>query len=204
MISLRYLRRAAICFLAFLLAICAVTSADSSASPRSGSARGIDWLLDDSGTLIISGDGDMNKIQLNSDAFVWVKYKTEVQAVVLKEGVTNIGNYAFAHCTNLQEVTIPDTVTSIGRFAFADCPKLKRIFIPESVISIADDAFVQELVSSPDRKDLVIAGVSGSYAEQFAKGHRITFEDETGTLTRYVGKKESEGPARLDCLSFTL
>ena len=48
--------------------------------------------------------------------------------VIIPEGVTRIGNYAFFHCSNLKSVTIPVGVTTIGNFAFNNCSSLETIF----------------------------------------------------------------------------
>ena len=46
--------------------------------------------------------------------------------------VTNIGDYAFDHCTNLTSVTIPDSVTNIGEDVFGDCTSLTNIAVAAS------------------------------------------------------------------------
>jgi hypothetical protein len=62
--------------------------------------------------------------------------------------VTNIGDDAFAGCTNLISVTIGNTVTNIGDDAFAGCSGLRNVTIPgsattgsNSFISIGELAF---------------------------------------------------------------
>lgn len=61
--------------------------------------------------------------------------------LTIPDGVTSIGGYAFAYCTNLASITIPDSVTSIGIFAFVGCRDLTSITIPDSVTSIGNSAF---------------------------------------------------------------
>ena len=55
--------------------------------------------------------------------------------VIIKRGVTHIGNAAFDLCTNLTSITIPNSVTSIGRFALNGAASLP-VTIPASVTSI--------------------------------------------------------------------
>ncbi len=61
--------------------------------------------------------------------------------ITIPEGVTGIGEGAFRDCINLVNVTIPDSVTSIGEYAFCNCVGLTGITIPEGVTSIGDSAF---------------------------------------------------------------
>ena len=51
----------------------------------------------------------------------WYPERNQIKKVVIKDGVTNIGNCAFLRCTNLTSITIPNSVTSIERAAFAGC-----------------------------------------------------------------------------------
>ena len=105
------------------------------------------WTFDSAGTLTISGNGSMKSYSptkdngtTRTDAPWGVYYKT-IQTVVLDEGVTNIGSFAFFRCTSLTSVTIPDSVTSIGVDAFYKCTSLTSVTIPDSVTSIGNYAF---------------------------------------------------------------
>ena len=64
-----------------------------------------------------------------------------VTDLVVPNGVTSIGQYAFSGCTGLTSITIPDSVTSIGELAFYNCFGLTSITIPDSVTSIGAGAF---------------------------------------------------------------
>ncbi len=64
-----------------------------------------------------------------------------VENLVIPDGVTSIGGYAFRDCTGLASITIPGSVTSIGEYAFYGCNSLTSITIPDSVTSIGDYAF---------------------------------------------------------------
>ncbi len=65
----------------------------------------------------------------------------EVEELVIPNGITEIGDYAFWGCEGLTKVIIPNSVTSIGRGAFNDCSGLTSVTIPNSVTSIGDWAF---------------------------------------------------------------
>ena len=98
------------------------------------------WKLDADGTMTISGTGAMKNY--NSDDNPSPAYKnSNVKTVVIEDGVTSIGNYAFSDCSSLTSITIPDSVTSIGYYAFFYCTSLTSITIPDSVTSIGNYAF---------------------------------------------------------------
>ncbi len=61
--------------------------------------------------------------------------------IVLPEGITSIGQYAFFECQFLTSITIPEGVTKIGKNAFDTCRRLERITIPSTVTSIGEKAF---------------------------------------------------------------
>ena len=78
---------------------------------------------------------------------VLVKYNGTDENVVIPDGVTQIGEYAFVHCDKIITVTIPDSVTIIGRYAFAQS-SLRNISIPSSVTTIGEAAFLSTSIQS--------------------------------------------------------
>jgi hypothetical protein len=65
---------------------------------------------------------------------------SNLQSIVIPDGVTTIGSAAFWGCTSLTSVSISNSVTTIGGFAFAGC-YLTSVSIPDSVTTIGDSAF---------------------------------------------------------------
>ena len=88
-------------------------------------------------TLTISGSGAMQ----NYGTPPWYSYRNDIKAVVIDNGVSSIGHYAFQSCTNMTSVNIPNSVTSIGFDAFVNCSSLMSVSIPNSVTSIGHNAF---------------------------------------------------------------
>lgn len=95
---------------------------------------------EDSHTLTISGTEPMPKFQSRSDR-PWHSYASEIESVVIEDGVFTIGQNAFADCIALTSVSIPNSVSYIGRLAFDGCVELAKIYIPSSVKVIDDRAF---------------------------------------------------------------
>ncbi|MBO7203206.1 MAG: leucine-rich repeat domain-containing protein, partial [Paludibacteraceae bacterium] len=93
------------------------------------------------GTLTISGTGYMEDYEEDSYTAPWYDFRSSIKKVVIENGVTSIGDYAFYDCTGLTSITIPNSVTSIGSYAFSGCTGLTSIEIPNSVTSIDYSAF---------------------------------------------------------------
>ncbi len=64
-----------------------------------------------------------------------------VTEVVVPEGVTSIGDYAFNDCTSLASVSLPSTLKTIGKSAFYTCGALTKVDLPAGLTSIGDYAF---------------------------------------------------------------
>jgi len=76
------------------------------------------WELNSEGVLTIAGTGDM--ANYTSGGAPWYSYRGSITALVLKEGMTSVGAYAFDGCTQVTSVVVPDSVTTIHRCAFAN------------------------------------------------------------------------------------
>ena len=99
----------------------------------------ITWNFSDDGTLTIAGT-DM-PYYFYPDYAPWYSQREKIKKVVIKNGVTNIGAYAFYECSGLTSIAIPNSVTDIGYNTFYSCSSLTSITIPNSVTSIGINAF---------------------------------------------------------------
>jgi len=68
-------------------------------------------------------------------------HRRQIRSVTVQEGITRIGNHAFAGCESLMCVTLPESVVEISYEAFRDCKRLQAISIPQSVERIGRSAF---------------------------------------------------------------
>jgi len=93
-------------------------------------------------TLTLSGSGPLNNSSDYSYFHSWADFSTaDVEKVVIKSGITELGNYAFARFYNMTSITIPDTVTRIGDSAFDYCRSLTSIKLPKNLKTIGSCAF---------------------------------------------------------------
>ncbi len=65
----------------------------------------------------------------------------EIKDLVIPDGLTSIGAFAFSGCSGLTSITIPNSVTSIGASAFSGCSGLTSLTLPDGVTSIGASAF---------------------------------------------------------------
>ena len=88
-------------------------------------------------TTVILSDGVTS---IGDSAFANLK---GLSSITMGNGITEIGSGAFTYCKALYSVDIPDSVTTIGANAFADCDKLAYLTIGLGVKSIGEKAFVR-------------------------------------------------------------
>ena len=97
------------------------------------------WHLTDNGVLTISGKGEMYDYLEDYNRLPWSK--SDIKRIIIGDGVTTIGGFAFASCSALTSVTIPNSVTEIGDGAFVGCSALTSVTIPNSVTTIGWSTF---------------------------------------------------------------
>ena len=135
--------KSTLCYLLTLLMLAALfpLSVLPASAATSGTTGDCTWRLN--GTkLTLSGNGAMGDYSYASRA----PWGSDITSVVMEDGVTSIGEYAFYDCTGLTSVTIGNSVTSIGDWAFDGCD------------------------------NLTIYGYAGSYAETYALENYIPFK----------------------------
>lgn len=98
------------------------------------------WKLTADGVLTISGTGAMADYSTSAYA-PWYSLRSQIQSVVIKEGVTDIGNYAFYNLTNLTSVSFANSVTEIGTSAFRSCSGLAALTFNTRLNTIGSEAF---------------------------------------------------------------
>ena len=82
---------------------------------QSGTMGQLKWKIDIQNTLTISGKGDMPDYVDKSSPFYGNK---EIMQVIIEDGITGIGAYAFQGVDGLISISIPDSVTKINPHAF--------------------------------------------------------------------------------------
>jgi hypothetical protein len=111
-----------------------------SVSADSGSV-GMDVVWDLSGGILtISGTGDMDNFTFNFYS-PWLEHADIITSIIIEDGVTTIGDSAFAGLYAVTSVSIPDSVTVIGENAFNGCRSLTALDTGDGVVRIRASAF---------------------------------------------------------------
>ena len=165
----------------------------------------VTWKLHEDGQLVIEGSGKMKDYPIDRGAIggwgdsgesqyptPWKDYNEKIKKVVVKEGVTYLGETALAD-TKMESLILPDSLETINLYEYPVAEfDLKSLRIPKGVKKIGVDAFTLcknlEYVTIPSSvtdiwysvfygcDKLTIKCNSGSYAEEYAKKHKIKYE----------------------------
>lgn len=88
------------------------------------------------GTMTISGSGAMDDFNYPP----WNNIKDRIQKVIIEDGITSIGDFAFLDCTSLSDLSMGNTISRIGTGAFFGC-NISFVNIPAGVQRIEMKAF---------------------------------------------------------------
>lgn len=134
------------------------------------------WEVDAAtGALTIQHTGAMADYSLTNPA-PWDAWRDTIRSVSFSDGVTRIGNYAFASCTALEQVDVPASVASIGAKAFYDCPALQSVQFHSDEIEVAYDSFAHS-------GEFTVCCTENSFWHMYAvsNGLRYVLTDETAS-----------------------
>ena len=98
-----------------------------------------EYRVEDGNTFCVSKDG----ILYSTDGSCLLRYPIAKlgDELTIEEGITAIGNAAFAGAHGLKSVTLPSTLAELGICSFAECSSLTRVTIPSGVTEIPDFCF---------------------------------------------------------------
>lgn len=184
-------------------------SADEASVVSGSCGENATWAFDAAtGTLSITGTGDMFNYNGTSP---WNANLKDIRRIVIGEGITHIGDFAFCFSDALSSVTMPSTLKSIGKEAFTYSEALTSVTIPANVTEIKEHAFddcsalatvTVEAVKppvlgrevfryiSPNVKFIVPAGSEAAYKAD--KNWQQYFKGETGISSIDAAKGKAE------------
>ena len=187
----RKLRRvSALLAVAMMLALLPTAAFAEDGNNKCG--ENLTWELSEDGTLTISGEGKMENYgydrKLNTTTTPWELERPLITKVVIKGGVTSIGDNAFSGCANLESVDLSraSSLTTIGT-SFYDCKKLDGVKLYEGLVTIGGSAFNHcENLKSIHIPSTVMA-IGGWCFESCTSLSEVTFEADS-QLTKIAKK----------------
>lgn len=131
----------------FTNSVCSLCGASGGycGDPSVNEGKDVQWALvgdDESGYILsINGEGAIADYGLNENGTPWYDKKSSITDILVWDGITAIGDYAFANCDNLSSVTIGKDITNIGFYAFNNCKGIDTVVLPDGLITIESGAF---------------------------------------------------------------
>lgn len=96
------------------------------------------WFVDGT-TLTVSGKGEMYDFEFGKAP--WQDFKDSLTKVVLEDGITQVGAYAFTDFDKLTQVDFGSELVKIGPFAFSSCDGLNSISLPKTFKKFGERCF---------------------------------------------------------------
>jgi len=138
-------KKLSIMFFVACLMMALLAGTAQAATLESGEMGDLKWTYDDQGTLTISGTGKLERMEnrWGYTYYPWFEdgFYSSVTKVVIKSGVTSIGDHAFDGLNNLREISIAGSVKSIGEGAFQYCDALEELTLYKGIETIGKYAF---------------------------------------------------------------
>ena len=105
--------------------------------------------LDDSGVLRVSGTGEMYDYYINTRYETpWYNDKNKIKSVVIEEGITSVGSYAFFGCGKITKIELAKSVDDVKFGAFDEAYYVQNVTIYDSTIWDSQDNF-NDMDTSP-------------------------------------------------------
>lgn len=98
------------------------------------------WSLNSEGVLTVRGIGAIPDYAKGSRK-PWSSCSNLIQALIIEDGITGIGDRAFQSCKNMKTANIAESVISIGEWAFQNCYALETVIMPQSGVEMKTGAF---------------------------------------------------------------
>lgn len=120
----------------------------------------------ETGTLTLTGNGPIPTYRQYGDR-PWDAHIENIKKIVVSDGLTLVGGYAFYKHESLEEVQLPEGLHYIGEGAFELCSSLKTVSLPNTVTFIGADAFSGCSLTQLVIPDSVTAISEGAFSSAF-------------------------------------
>ena len=152
----------------------------------------LSWKLSNDNVLTITGTGAM--YDYTAETLPWGEHVGSIRKIVLPDGISSIGAFAFTGCSNVTGISIPASVTVIGNHAFAECSGLNNvIYAARASVSATSSAAAWNKISigagneALTGSDITYAGEVRISAATLALEHNISvlYKVKKATVATY-------------------
>lgn len=99
------------------------------------------WSLYDDGSFVVEGNGEIPSFDDSKQLpYIEIFEKDIVKSLIIKEGITEIGDYVFFGCS-AGSVEIASTVKKIGDFSFYGMKNTQSVHLSKNITSVGESAF---------------------------------------------------------------
>lgn len=140
-------KRFIILFSVMSILLCLPIVANAEIVEQGSCGENVTYTLDDEGTLIISGEGEMENYSLSVNNGQYTSTSPfdaneNIKSVIIGNSITSIGSCTFNGCSGLTDVIIQDSIMNIGYYTFYNCSGLTSVTIGSGVTKIDRKAFM--------------------------------------------------------------
>lgn len=89
----------------------------------------IEWTISENGVMMFMGTGEIPNYPEQKTP--WFHVADKVTSVIISDGITRVGDFAFDHFVNMESITIPPSIKSFGIMVFTFCPKIESVYISD-------------------------------------------------------------------------
>ena len=97
------------------------------------------------GDKVFDGNANITSVEFRPKMTEFTEYLccdlSNLEEVILHEGIESIGSNAFWHCGKLKKINLPSTLKIVGDSAFEGCGSLTSIVLPEGIEEVHAQAF---------------------------------------------------------------
>lgn len=122
-----------------LLSILIIAFTSLCAYAQGSCGENASWELNN-GTLTITGSGHISDYSKENPA-PWSEKSNEITALVINDGITDIGSWSFTKLTELKSIYLPSSLKSIGERAFYGSTLPEYLKLPSGIKTIGNGAF---------------------------------------------------------------
>ena len=170
----------------------------------SGTIDTINWVVSAEGVLTVSGEGAIPAYTKSANA-PWTAYAKNITKIVVSDGVTEIGAYAFYNLTKATTIEVADSVEKVGQLflrdsgiteialpgvktvalnAFGSATELATVIFSENAVDFKGNIFNNQTVT--------VKAPESSYADKYVELYAdrysgsVTFESDGTTASNPV------------------